>query len=152
MNVTALSQPLLLSGIQPRELAVKVDLDDRCFLFPDGKIVSNLMLVAGSERNIAIDAVFLFNQTHLPPRIVEMSLTEAQGFVRELLNAVYYAKTSFFLGASVRVTINVAANGYHIEFLRSQETIELLVSTGSIWRFIKGVLSAVDGSAPVVSN
>src|SRR5215208_3928163 len=136
----------------PTELSVKVELDERCFLFPDGKHISHLLFVAGTDRNIALEAVFSFNQTRRSPRILEVSLSEAQGFVRELVNAVYYAKTSFFLSSAIRVSITVAANGYHMEFLRADQTTELLISAGAIWRFIKGVLVAIDSSAPVVSN
>src|SRR3954453_10333525 len=108
MNVSLL--PNAEKVTPSRELSVKVELDERCFFFPDGKHISHLLLVAGSDRNIV--AVFSFNQTRRSPRIIEVSLPEAQGFVRELVNAVYYAKTSFFLSGAIRVSITVAANGY----------------------------------------
>jgi hypothetical protein len=150
MNVSLL--PNAEKVTPSRELSVKVELDERCFLFPDGKHISHLLLVAGSDRNIVLEAVFSFNQTRRSPRIIEVSLPEAQGFVRELVNAVYYAKTSFFLSGVIRVSITVAANGYHLEFMRADQTTELLISAGAIWRFIKGILVAIDSSAPVVSN
>jgi hypothetical protein len=132
--------------------SVKIELDERCFVFPDGKLLSHLVLAVSPARRIAVDAVFPFNQTRRNPRILELGLDEARGFVRELLGAVYYAKTSFYLSDSMRVAINVAANGYHLEITRAEEVVEILLSTGSIWRFIKGFSIAIDGASPVVAN
>src|SRR5215218_5988735 len=82
--------------------SVKIELDERCFVFPDGKVLSHLVLTKSSARRIAVDAVFPFNQTRRDPSILELGLEEARGFVRELVGAVYYAKTAFYLSDSVR--------------------------------------------------
>jgi hypothetical protein len=50
---------------------------------------------------------------------VELDLAEARRFVRELVGAVYFAKPA----DSVRVPIDVAANGYHLEITRADEVV-----------------------------
>jgi hypothetical protein len=122
------------------------------FVFPDGKIALHLLLTPLLRRAIAVDAVFAFNETRRNPRLCDFNLDDATGFVRELVNAVYYAKTSFFLADSVRATINVAANGYRLEITRADETLELIISTGAIWRLIKGLMVAIDRASPIVAN
>ena len=130
---------------------VRIELDERCVLFPDGKLVSHLLVTPG-RGSILLDAVFQFNETRRNPRIVELSLPEARGFARELVNAAYYAKPSFFLLDTLQATIYVAQHGFHIEILRSEVKTELLVSVPSIWRLIKGLLSAIDSCSPIIAN
>jgi hypothetical protein len=135
----------------PAGPAVKIELDERCFLFPDGKVVKHVVIAA--ERNlVTIDAVFDFNETRRSPRIIELSLPDAAGFARELVNAAYYAKTSFFLSDGLQATINVAQHGCLIEFLKFDAKVELMVSVPATWRLIKGILSAIDSRAPTVSH
>jgi hypothetical protein len=68
------------------------------------------------------------------------------------VNAAYYVKPSFFLSETLQATINVAQHGMHIEFLRSDIKVELLVSVPATWRLIKGLLSAIDSCSPIVAN
>lgn len=151
MNIAALPQ-LEKSLAPPPQLAVKIELDERCFLFPDGKVLTHLLLGSAQGEAVTFDAVFAFNHTRRDPRVLELSLADAKGFVRELIHSVYYAKTCFFPTENLRATITVAANGYHLEFVRAEQTVELLISTGSIWRFTKGVLLATDNASPIVAN
>lgn len=152
MVVTVIQNaPMSVAASEP-QIRLKVDLDERCYLFPDGKVLNHLLLCCYESGVIGIDAVYAFNNTRRPPRIVEFSLDEARGFVRELVNAVYYAKPAFFLAETVRCTCNVAANGYHIEVTRADEGSEIMLSTGVIWRVIKALLAAVDSIAPVSAN
>ena len=144
--------PEVSPRLNPPVPSVKIELDERCLVFPDGKAITHLLLTALPNRRIAIDAVFAFNQTRRNPRIAELSLDEARGFARELVNAVYYAKTAFFLADSVRIAINVAPNGYHLELMRADDTVEVMLGIGSIWRFIKGFLLAIDSAAPVIAH
>ena len=55
---------------------VQVDLDERAFLFPAGKSVSQLILTA-SGNTVSIDLTFPFNQTRLPPRLAVLDVDDA---------------------------------------------------------------------------
>ena len=130
----------------------KVELDDRCFLFPDGKVMSHLLIAREGPDRIALDAVFTFNGTRLPARILNLSREELKLFARELLDSVYAAKSGFVLRDTLKISIIVVANGYRIEFQRSESKCEIYLSTGAIWRFVRGLLGAADAASPVISN
>lgn len=130
----------------------KIELDERCLLFPDGKMIQHLLIARVPGGMIAFDAVFAFNRTHRDPRVMTLSLAEARDLARELVSAVYTARTNFVLNDTLKITINVIANGYHLECLREEKKTEVYFSTGVIWRVIKGLLTAVDDSSPVVAN
>lgn len=131
---------------------VKVELDERCFVFPDGKVISHLLVAREGRDRIAFDAVLTFNATRMPARLLSLSRDELRLFSRELLDAVYAAKSGFVLRDTLKIAIVVVANGYRIEFQRAEQRIELYVSTGAIWRLVRGLLAALDGASPVVSN
>jgi hypothetical protein len=73
----------------------KVELDDRCFLFPDGKQLAHLLVSAPRTGGITFDAVYGFNKTRLPSHILHLELSEAKQFVREFIDAIYAAKPGF---------------------------------------------------------
>ena len=128
----------------------KVELDDRAILLPDGKIVQHLIIQQDSSGPIAVDGVFAFNRTQRSARLLTLSLADAGAFAAELVGAVYAAKTSFVFGADVKITITVVANGYRLEVQDGGEPFELYLSTGVIWRVIKGLLAAIDSASPTV--
>jgi hypothetical protein len=130
----------------------KVELDDRCFLFPDGKQLAHVLISAPRTGGITFDAVYGFNKTRLPSHILHLELGEAKQFVREFIDAIYAAKPGFVLTENIRITILVVANGYRLEFLRNDKKQEIFLSTSVVWRFIKALLMAVDEASPVVAN
>jgi hypothetical protein len=150
-SVSISSAPLGAAPVD-QETIFKVELDDRCFVFPDGKQLAHILVSLPKAGGIAFDAVFGFNKTRLPSRILLLELDEARQFVRELIDAIYAAKPAFVLTESIRITINVVANGYRLEFLRSDKKQEIFLSTSVIWRFVKVLLMAVDEASPVVAN
>src|ERR1043165_4584335 len=109
--MTSTPAPRLIAELKPRH-EIKVDLDDRSFLFPAGKALAQLMFSCDSRR-IFIDAVFPFNQTRTPPRLLALELEDAREFARKLVEAVHYARTQLVVTEGIRVSIAVVANGYH---------------------------------------
>ena len=130
---------------------VKVDLDDRAFLFPSGKPVTQLSFVAEGRR-IHVDALYPFNQARTPPRVVSLDLEDARELGRRLVEAVHTARTQLVVSETARITINVIANGYHLQLGDMTQPIELFLGTGCIWRVCQALLRAVDYVAPVESN
>jgi hypothetical protein len=154
MNPTIPLRPTInvQASLPEPETILRVELDDRCFLFPDGKQLAHLLVHVQKTGGIAFDAVYGFNKTRLPARFLVLGLEEAKVFVRELIDAIYAAKPTFVLNDTIRITILVVANGYRIEFLRNDSKHELFLSTSVIWRFVKALLMAVDEASPVVAN
>ena len=130
----------------------KIELDERCFVFPDGKVASHLLIIREGPDRLCFDAVFTFNGTRLPGRLLDFSLEELKLFARELLDSVYAAKSGFVLRDTLKISIVVVANGYRIEFQRAQARSEIYLSTGAIWRVLRGLLVAADEASPVISH
>jgi hypothetical protein len=146
MSVT----PRLVADFKSKH-EIKVDLDDRAFLFPAGKSVSQLSFLSDGRR-ITIEGTYLFNHSHTPPQILTLSLEDAREFGRRLIEAVHAAKTQLVITPGIRITINVIANGYHLQIGDMNEATELFLSTGCIWRVCQGLLRIVDLISPVESN
>src|SRR5712675_1166913 len=83
MAITPIPRPV--ADLKPK-FEVKVDLDDRAFLFPAGKSVSQLLFLSDG-RKIYVEAVFPFNQSHTPPRLVSLDLEDAKELGRRLVAA-----------------------------------------------------------------
>jgi hypothetical protein len=65
---------------------IKIDLDERSYLFPAGKSVSQLLFLSDG-RTILVEAIFPFNQSRTPPRLISFDLDDAREFGRRLIEA-----------------------------------------------------------------
>ncbi|ACL57522.1 hypothetical protein [Methylobacterium nodulans] len=50
------------------------------------------------------------------------------------------------------MTINVVANGGHIEFVRADARVERFLGTSVIWRVIEGLLLALGNASPIAAH
>jgi hypothetical protein len=148
--MTLVPAPRLVTELKPK-YEIKVDLDDRSFLFPAGKALAQLSFVSDGKL-IFVEAVFPFNQSRTPPRLLTLEFEDAKELARGLVHAVHYAKTQLVVTTGVRITISVVANGYHIQIGDLNAATEIFLSTGVIWRVCQGLLRAVDLIAPVEAN
>src|SRR3954466_3365177 len=142
--------PRLVTDLKPK-YEIKVDLDERAFLFPAGKSVSQLLFVSDG-RTIFIEAVYPFNQSHTPPRLISLDLEDAREFGRRLIEAVHCARTQLVVTSGVRISINVIANGYHIQFGYMNHATELFLGTNCTCRVCQARLRIADLIAPIESN
>ena len=142
--------PRIVAELKPK-FEIKVDLDERSFLFPAGKSVSQLLLLSDG-RTIFIEVVFPFNQSRTSPRLASLDLEDAREFGRRLIEAVHTARTQLVSTQGIRVSINVIANGYHLQFGDMNDATELFLGTNCIWRVCQGVLRIADLISPVESN
>ena len=131
--------------------AVKVELDERAFLFPAGKSVIQLVFYADGPI-IHLEAVYPFNESRAAPQLLSLDLEDARELARRLVDAVYQARSQLALTGGVRIAINVVANGYHLQIGDMNRSTDLLLSTGCIWRVCQGLLRIIDFIAPVESN
>jgi hypothetical protein len=143
-------QPVSRLRTKP-DYVIKVDLDDRAFLFPAGKSISQLAF-STDGRAIHVDAVFAFNETRTPPRLMTLGLEDVRELTRRLVDAVYQARTQLAMTDVMRIAINVIANGYHLQIGDMTEPTDLYLSTGCIWRVCQGLLRIADYIAPVEAN
>ena len=133
------------------DCVVKIDVDERTFLFPAGKAVAQLAFVS-EGRTIHLEAAYLFNESRTAPRILTLGLDDARDFARRLIDAVYQARTQLAMSDGMRITINVVANGYHLQIGDMSEPTDLYLSTSCIWRVCQGLLRVIDHIAPVQAN
>lgn len=145
-----MTEPRPVANLKP-DYAVKVELDDRAFLFPAGKSVMQLVFVA-EGRTVHIEAIYPFNQSRTPPRLISLDLEDAKDLGRRLVEAVHQARTQLVISEGVRIAINVIANGYHIQIGDMNNSTDLFLGTGSIWRVCQGLLRVIDNMAPVEAN
>ena len=148
--MTIMPAPRLVADLKPK-FEVKVDLDDRSYLFPAGKPLAQLAFLSDGNL-IYIDAVFPFNQARTPPRIITLDLADARELGHKLVEVVHNAKSQLLVSDGTHITISVVANGYRLQFGDMSRPTELFLGTGSIWRVCQGLLRAVDFIAPVESN
>ncbi len=143
-------QPLTKLKVSPSCL-IKIDLDERAFLFPSGKSISQLAC-STDGRLIHIDAIYPFNESRTSPRLMTLGRDDAGEFVRRLVDAVYQARTQIAVSDGMRIAINVVPNGYHLQIGDMNDPTDLYLSTGCIWRVCQGLLRIVDHIAPIEAN
>jgi hypothetical protein len=135
----------------PPDHELALDLDERAVLFPAGKGI--IRLVLSPERDgIAFDAVFAFNESRSPSRIMWLSLEDAGIFGRCLVDSVYQARAQHAISETMRIGISVHVNGFHIDIMEAGRQSELFVGLNSIWRVALLVLRAVDRLSPREAN
>jgi hypothetical protein len=108
--------------------------------------------VTKKSLTIFIEAVYPFNQTHTPPRLVCLDLEDSKEFGRRPVEAVHCARNQLVVTSGIRISINVVANGYHLQFGDTNNATELFLGTNCIWRVCLGLLRIADLIAPVKSN
>lgn len=128
--------------------AVNIDLDERAFVFPSGKQITRLV-IANDSSEIHFDAIYPFNQARTPPRLFSLNFDDAKELGRQLIDTVYNARTQHALSDTMRIAINVTANGYHLRIGDLNVSTDIYLSTGCIWRVCQGILRVVDHVAPV---
>ena len=122
--------PRIVAELKPK-YEIKVDLDERAYLFPAGKSVSQLLFLSDG-RTIFVEAVYPFNQSHTPPRLVALDLEDAREFGRRLVEAVHCARNQLVMTNGIRISINVIANGYHLQIGDMNSATELFLGTNCI--------------------
>jgi hypothetical protein len=142
--------PRIITDLKPK-YEIKVDLDDRAFLFPAGKSIAQLLFLSDGKR-IFVDAVYPFNQARTPPRLLMLNFEDAKELGHRLVEAVHHARMQLVATEGIRITINVIPNGYHIQIGDMNHATELLLGTACIWRVCQGLLRIIDLIAPVESN
>jgi hypothetical protein len=149
IDMKAASQPQLRSNA---DALVKIDLDERAYLFPEGKQLLQLHVIAYRGHKIRFEAVYAFNESRASPELFELPLDDAVLLLRRLVETVYRAQSSQIVTRSTSLAVTVVANGYLLQFGGLENSMELMLSTGCIWRVCGGLARALDTIAPSSSN
>jgi hypothetical protein len=131
---------------------IKVDLDDRAYVFPAARQLTQLQFLAFRPHLIRVEAVYAFNQSKAAPELFELPAEDARELSRRMVESVYRAQSSQIATRNASVSLTVVANGYILEFGPRENPTELMLSTGCIWRVCNGLARAVDMIAPIASN
>jgi len=134
------------------DAVIKVDLDERAYLFPQGKQVLQVHVLAYRPHMIRFEATFAFNEARASHEVFELTAEDARELVRRLVEAVYRAQGAQVVSRTTTLSITVVANGYILQVGDHEHMRELFLSTGSIWRVCSAIARAVDFIAPIQSN
>lgn len=139
-------------GRASTDVVIKVDLDDRAFLFPQQKAVQQLSLHVHSQSRVRFEMAFTFNQARSSTLLMELGAEEAAELSRKLVESVYRAQGSQIVTRTLSIGIVVVANGYIVQINEHNLQTELFLSTGCIWRVCNAIMRAVDLSRPSDTN
>jgi hypothetical protein len=130
---------------------VRVDLNERCFLFPSGKGVSHVVLAPQTDpAAVEMRAVFAFNQSRADSTIDRFTLDEARILARAMVDGIYQARTqtAFLNGRSIALVCNT--NGFVM--VGHEDAYSLFVSGQILITVAQGLLRAVDRVAPTEAH
>lgn len=129
---------------------VRVDLNERCFLFPAGKGVSHLVLAAGPDGFIDVRAVFAYNLSRADSTIDRFSLDEARMVARGMVEGIYQARTQTVFLTGRRLGLVCNTNGFVI--IGHDDAYELFISGQIMISVAQALLRAVDKVAPIEAH
>jgi len=134
-----------LPSLPAPDLQLKVELDDRCFLFPAAKNLTHVHFLAYEAEKLRIDMVFPYNTNQTATEFLELDAKSVPELTRKLVEAVYRAGSFLLINDGVTITFTTFPNGYALQVGDFESKRELFISTNCIWRFCGAFCRAVDG-------
>lgn len=142
-----------IGGVPTTEAeAVAIELDERCYLFPNAKPLTHLKLLAGNPGYITVEALLSFNRAMTDTRIAVLSLEDAGQLARKLVDAYFQGKTQHALSDRAKVAIVFNANGFLVSFEVQGRLAELFISPPALQRFTRGLMQLLDALQPIQAN
>lgn len=127
---------------------VKIDLDERAFIFPQAKSLTQLQIYVHKPSLIRFEVAYAFNHAHASTALFDINTQDCTELSRRLVEAVYRAQSTQIVTDNVSVAMTVVANGYILQINEHAASTELFLGTASIWRVLSGIARAVDLLAP----
>lgn len=131
---------------------VKIDLDERAFLFPQTKSLTQLHIYVHKPQLVRFEVAYAFNHAHANSLLFEISVEDCAELSRRLVEAVYRAQSTQIVTKSLSLGMTVVPNGYILQINEHSASTEMFLGTGSIWRVLSGIARAVDLLAPSASH
>jgi hypothetical protein len=116
------------------DAVIKVELDERCFLFPAGKNVSHLQFLVYRGSRVRLELIFSYNASQTPTEFVELTPHAVAEFSRKLVDAVYRASSFLHIADGQNIAVSTLANGYTLQVGDFANQRDLFISTSCIWR------------------
>jgi hypothetical protein len=132
------------SASRAADVVIKVDLDDRCFLFPTAKNIAHLQFLIHRGERLRLELGFAYNVSQSPIELIEMAPYAVADFSRKLVDAVYRATSVLFIADGQTITVVTLANGYNLQIGDFASQRDLFISTGCIWRVCGAFCRASD--------
>jgi len=127
-NVKAMSinpTPRIVTELKPKFRSQRSTLTRGRFCFPRENRSANCFSVRWKNDIPRSDLPVLTNRAH--HRACFVQLEDAREFGRRLIDAVHCARTQLVVTQGIRVSINVVANGYHLQFGDMNNATELFL-------------------------
>lgn len=138
--------------LQRAEAVIKVELDERAFLFPRPKQLSHMQLSVYKPDKVEVAAGFAYNLSGQPTQLFELTAADVHDFAQQLVGSVYRAQSGMIVTKSISIGISVVANGYIWQFGEITNPHELYLSTGTIWRVCGAFGRACDLLSPAAKH
>ena len=145
-------QPVVMRPQQPKRLTtVNVEMDDKCFLFPQGKAMSHIVFSWLQDR-IRIAGAFHYNHARSDGHVADLEVEEAVELTRYLVDAFYQSRTQTVLSDRVKATVIHHPNGFQLVFEQEGETREIYCGQASPVRLARGLSQLLDANIPTAAN
>lgn len=133
-----------VSSAQRSRLVINVELDDRSFLFPDGKPLSHIAIHENDEGLVRLEGVVPFNESRTDTVIQTLEVEDARDLARAIIDAVYQGRTQHVLSDAAKIAILFNPNGFVLKFGEERALREVFVNSPAIIRIAQGLLRMVD--------
>ncbi len=129
-----------------------VDMDERAFLLPEIRNITQLKFSAQPDRCILIEFVYAHNVSRLPPSKLLLQYDDAKDLCVRLVDAVYRAQTQNFISETARITITLVTNGYIFIIDENGQQRQFYMGGNTIWKVCNALYRMVDIQSPVLSH
>lgn len=145
-------QPVVVRPQAARRLTtVNVEMDDKCFLFPQGKALSHLVF-SWTRDGVRIAAAFHYNNARSDGHVADISLADAVELTRYLVEAFYQSRTQTVLSDTVKATVIHHPNGFQLVFEQEGELREIYCGQATPLRLARGLSQLLDANIPTDAN
>lgn len=145
-------QPVAVHPQAPRRLTtVNVEMDDKSFLFPQGKAVSHLVFTWDRD-GVLVGAAFHYNQARSDGHVARLTVQEAVDLTRYLVEAFYQSRSQTVLSDSLKATVIHHPNGFQLVFEQEGELREVYCGQASPVRLARGLSQLLDANIPTSAN
>jgi len=129
-----------------------VDLDERAYLFPESRSLTQIKFNLDAEGYVLVELVFAHNVSRVHPYTLRLGRSDAKDLCFRIIDAVYRAQTQHLVTETIRISITVVSNGYIFKIEDQGVQRELYLSTVVIWKVCNALCRIVDLQSPVQSH
>jgi hypothetical protein len=133
-----------LPNFRDPDALLKVELDERCFLFPSAKVVTQMQFLVYRNDRLRLDLTYPYNLSQTPVEFLEMKAAVVPEFTRKLVDAVYRTTSFLYIAERRNIAFATHVNGYTFQVGDYNGQQELFLSLACIWRLTGAFCRASD--------